>query len=62
MITIKKSVAIAALASAFGVGLLTQVDIFPNLDTYGVSIGTNNHYCSIESVHGSISMNCETAQ
>jgi hypothetical protein len=59
---INKKWAAAALAAAFGVGLLTQVDIYPNLDTYGVSIGTNNHYCSIESVHGSISMNCEAAQ
>jgi C4-dicarboxylate transporter len=62
MIKISKKIAATALAAAFGVGLLTQVDIFPNLDTYGVSVGTNNHYCSVESVHGSIEMSCEAVR
>jgi hypothetical protein len=58
---ISKKVAAAALAAAFGVGLFTHIDLFPKLDTYGVSIGTDNHYCYIDYSKNNIDMGCEAA-
>lgn len=59
---ISKKIAAAALAAAFGVGLLTHIDLFPKLDTYGVSIGTDHHYCYIDYSKNNIDLGCEAAQ
>jgi len=62
MIKISKRIAAAALAAAFGIGLFTHVDLFPNLNTYGVSVGTDNHYCYAELTKGNIDMGCEAVR
>jgi hypothetical protein len=62
MIQVSKRIAAVALAAAFGAGLFTHIDIFPKLNTYGVSIGTDNHYCYVEYAKNSIDMGCEAAQ
>ncbi len=59
---ISKRVAAAALAAAFSLGLFTHIDLFPKLGTYGVSIGTDNHYCYIDYSKNNIDMGCEAAQ
>jgi hypothetical protein len=56
---IRKYAAAGALLAAFAGGMLTTVDVFPALGTYGVSVGTNMNYCSIELVHGVPAVSCE---
>jgi hypothetical protein len=55
-IAIAGGVALVAMHPAPG---LVHPDYFPALSTYGVSIGTDIDYCSLELVHGSPSASCE---
>lgn len=41
---------------------LIRLDYLPALDTYGVSVGTSNHYCSADVVHGHLVLGCERAE
>lgn len=29
-----------------------HIDVYPSINTYGVSVGTNTHYCSLELTPG----------
>lgn len=51
----------ALLVIAFFIGTFTTWDLFPNLDTYGVTVGTNNTYCSADSVDWTPMISCERA-
>lgn len=42
--------------------LFVHADIYPALHTYGVSVGTSGHYCSIELVRSHLALSCETAR
>ena len=41
--------------------LFAHVDIYPNIHTYGVSVGTNTAYCSVEWV-GHITLSCQNGE
>jgi len=46
----------------FGLAMcFTRFDYYPKIGTYGVSYGTNSHYCSFELVHGHPKASCESA-
>jgi hypothetical protein len=51
----------ASVAIGIGTGMLVTPDVFPTLHTYGVSVGTNNHYCSAELVNWHPGVSCQTA-
>jgi hypothetical protein len=59
---INKIAAMAALVAAFGAGMFTHVDLFPKLHSYGVSIGTDSHYCYIDYSGNNINLGCEAAR
>jgi hypothetical protein len=47
----------------FGVAMcFTRFDAYPNIGTYGVSYGTDSHYCSFELVYGDPMVSCESAK
>jgi hypothetical protein len=41
--------------------LFIKTDVYPNLHTYGISVGTNSHYCSAELVNLLPVVSCENA-
>lgn len=53
-----------AISAVISVGLLSGlITIDAQAGTYGVSIGTNNHYCSAEAFgHDAPSFGCESAR
>jgi hypothetical protein len=55
---IAAAMAIVALAA---MALITP-DWYPSLSTYGVSAGTNSHYCSADIVHWHLMLSCERSQ
>jgi hypothetical protein len=57
-----KGIALAAgFLAAFGAGQVTHVDAFPSLNTYGITVGTNDHYCSLDIVGWHPDATCESA-
>jgi hypothetical protein len=59
-LTGKQLIALAAvMAAGFGIGLFTHFDWYPALGTYGVSVGTDNAYCSSESVNWLPEFSCQ---
>jgi hypothetical protein len=50
----------AAVMASFLAGQVTHVDAFPSLNTYGITVGTNDHYCSLDIVGGHPSATCES--
>lgn len=50
-----------AVATILAVTLFVHPDIYPALHTYGVSAGTNTHYCSLEIIRWAPRFSCETA-
>jgi hypothetical protein len=61
-VMLRKSIfiTVALLAGLLAV-LFVHVDSFPQLSTYGVSVGTNTHYCSLDLVSGHLTASCESA-
>lgn len=53
--------ATAGLAAAFLAGMFVTPDFYPALNTYGVSVGTNTAYCSIDLVGARLDAACEQA-
>lgn len=51
--------AVAAVAFAAGFAFL-HADWYPGLSTYGVTVGTDTRYCSIELVHWHPALSCES--
>lgn len=49
------------VATAFATGLV-KADVYPSLHTYGVSIGTDTHYCSAGLFDWHPYVSCQTAQ
>lgn len=58
--TLTVTVALVALASVLAV-LFVHADVFPALHTFGFSVGTDSHYCSIELVRAHPALSCESA-
>lgn len=57
--------AIILLALVAGMLGLVHIDWFPSMGAYGVygvDIGTNTHYCSLELVRLQLGVSCEAAQ
>jgi hypothetical protein len=59
-----RRVALAAAVLAgvgFGAAQVTHIDAYSNIRTYGVSVGTDTHYCSADFVGWSPRLSCEAA-
>jgi hypothetical protein len=48
---------LAGLSAAFG-----HVDWYPQIDTYGISVGTDTHYCSVELVSWRPEAGCQAGR
>lgn len=55
------TVIVALTMLAVVMALFTHVDFYPALHTYGVSIGTNTHYLSVEMVRWHLHASMEAA-
>lgn len=42
--------------------LFVHVDMLPALRTYGFSVGTNSHYCSLDLVRSHVAFSCQSAR
>jgi hypothetical protein len=47
--------------TVFLFAVFVHLDFYPGIGTYGWSVGTNTHYCSLEMVSGSPEFSCESA-
>lgn len=56
-----KLIVAGVLVLGFTAGLFSHFDWNPNLSTYGLSVGTNNTYCSADSVDWTPMVSCERA-
>jgi hypothetical protein len=44
-----------------GIFTATRIDNYPRIHTFGVSFGTNSHYCSADFVRTDFIWSCESA-
>lgn len=52
---------LVALAVILAV-LFVHADVFPALHTFGFSVGTDSHYCSLDLVRSHVAFSCESAR
>jgi gas vesicle protein len=57
----KRLIVAALIGATVGIlsGLFVRPDYFPALRTYGVSVGTDTHYCSIDVVSDRLETACQ---
>jgi hypothetical protein len=58
--TVIAAMTFMALAVILAV-LFVHADIYPAIHTFGFSVGTDSHYCSIELVRSHLALSCESA-
>ena len=51
-----------AILLAVVFGMFVTPNVFPGLHTFGVSIGTNTHYCSGDLVNWSPEFSCQSGE
>lgn len=57
----KHVILLAVMTVVFVLGLLfVTVDFLPNLNVYGVNVGTGTSYCSLDLVSGNLAASCQS--